>query len=70
VTPATIVRDLHHAAEQIPPADRAAEAEPLKAVAEKARRSHRGPQHLGTLLVAALARLGLEAADRNAVESD
>jgi transposase len=68
--PATIVRDLHHAARQIPAADRAAEAEPLKAVAEKTRRRRRGPQDLGTLLVAVLARLGVEAADRDAIESD
>jgi transposase len=66
--PATIVRDLHHAARQIPAAERASEAEPLKAVAEKTRRS-RGPQDLGSLLVAVLARLGVEAADRHTIES-
>jgi hypothetical protein len=58
--PPTIVRDLQRAAEQIPAADRAAEAKPLQAARQKSRNSRRrGPEQLGTLLVAVLARLGV-----------
>jgi hypothetical protein len=59
--PARIVRDLKRAAGQIPIADRAAEARPLRAACEKSRAGRRrGPEDLGTLLVAVLARLGVE----------
>jgi transposase len=58
--PATIVRDLKRAADQIPAADRAAEAAPLQATYEKSRAGRRrSPEDLGTLLVAVLARLGV-----------
>jgi hypothetical protein len=57
-TPAhEIVRDLQHAAEQIPANERTAEAEPLRNRAAKGRRSRRkGPQQINTILVAVLAR--------------
>lgn len=64
--PKTIVRDLQRAAEQIPAADRAAEAKPLKAAYDKSRRGRcRGPEDLGTLLVAVLARLGAREIESN-----
>jgi transposase len=58
--PHEIVRDLEHAAVQIPAADRAQQAEPLVVRQAKAFRSRRaGPQQIGRLLVAVLARLGV-----------
>jgi hypothetical protein len=58
--PDEIVRDLEHAAVQIPAADRAQQAEPLVLRQAKAFRSRRaGPQQIGRLLVAVLARLGV-----------
>ena len=73
-----ILRDLHHAAEQIPKHEQAAEAAPLAARYEKCRRSRRkGPQQLGSILLGVLARCGitgleseLEARGPDAVESD
>ena len=58
--PHEILRDLQHAADQIPEHERAAEAEPLRARYEKCRHSRRkGPQQLGTLLLGVLARYGI-----------
>jgi hypothetical protein len=73
-----ILRDLQHAAEQIPKHEQSAEAAPLAARYEKCRRSRRkGPQQLGGVLLAVLARCGitgleseLEARGPDAVESD
>jgi transposase len=68
--PHVIVRDLDQAAQQIPASDRRQEAQPLMAAYERTRRSGRqGPQALGTLLVAVLARLGVEASPDERVES-
>lgn len=60
-TPAhNILRDLQHAAEQIPANERTAEAVPLRTRAAKGRNSRRrGPQQLNTILVAVLARWGI-----------
>lgn len=64
--PATIVRDLKWAAEQIPMPNRAEEAKPLQRAHEKSRRSRRrGPEDIGTLLVAVLARLGVSEIQSN-----
>ncbi len=64
--PHEIVRDLQEAAEQIPKRDRLEEAAPLQIIYERCRRSHRkGPQAIGTILVAVLARLGV-----NGLESE
>jgi hypothetical protein len=75
--PHEILRDLELAAVQIPRANHRQEAEPLEARCAKAFRSRRGPQKIGTLLVAVLARLGVselqsipEAASPVADESD
>jgi transposase len=58
--PHEILRDLQHAAAQIPPAEQAAEATPLRSRYQRARRSRRtGPQAIGKILVAVLARLGI-----------
>jgi transposase len=58
--PHEIVDDLKQAARQIPKPDRLEEAAPLQTVYERCRRSRRaGPQAIGTLLVAVLARLGV-----------
>jgi transposase len=55
-----ILRDLHHAAEQIPKHERAAEAGPLRQRYEKCRRSRRNqPQQLGAILLSVLARYGI-----------
>ena len=63
--PHEIVRDLQLAAEQIPKRDRLEEAGPLRTTYARCRRSRRkGPQEIGTILVAVLARLGV-----NGVES-
>lgn len=63
--PHEIVRDLQLAVEQIPKRDRLEEAGPLRATYARCRRSRRkGPQEIGTILVAVLARLGV-----NGVES-
>ena len=64
--PVEIVGDLQQAARQIPKEDRLEEAVPLQTVYERCRRSRRkGPQAIGTLLVAVLARLGV-----NGLESE
>jgi len=58
--PQEILRDLHHAADQIPRHEQAAEAAPLQHRYQKCRRSRRpGSQELGTLLLAVLARYGI-----------
>ena len=58
-SPAIIVRDLKHAADQLPKSSLIDEGTKLQEAALKAQRSRRkGPQELGTLLVAVLARLG------------
>ena len=58
--PHEIVRDLQQAAEQIPKRDHLEEAGPLQTTYERCRRSRRnGPQEIGTILVAVLARLGV-----------
>ena len=58
--PHEILRDLQEAARQIPPAEQIAEATPLKQAYQRIRRGRRkGPQPLGTILVAVLARLGV-----------
>jgi transposase len=58
--PVEILRDLKHAAEQVPRADHAAEAVPLQTTYQRARRSRRqGPQPIGKILVEVLARLGV-----------
>jgi transposase len=57
--PHEILRDLQQAADQVPRQDRAAEATPLMQRYEKSRRSRRGPQPIGTILLAVLARLGV-----------
>jgi transposase len=68
--PAAIVRDLKHAADQLPKSGHAEEVVKLQEVAHKARRSRqKGPQELGTLLVAVLARLGVAASDGDPIES-
>jgi transposase len=65
--PDTILRDLHHAAEQIPPQEQAAEAAPLRRRYAKCRRSRRaGPQAIGTLLLAVLARWGVTGLESDA----
>ena len=69
-SPAIIVRDLKHAAEQLPKSGLIDEGTKLQEAALKARRSRqKGPQELGTLLVAVLARLGIAAKGNNALES-
>jgi transposase len=68
--PAVIVRDLKHAAEQLPKSGQLEEGGKLKEAALKARRSRqKGPQELGTLLVAVLARLGIAAKDDDGLKS-
>jgi len=58
--PHEIVRDLQQAAGQIPKRNRLEEAAPLQTTYERCRRSRRkGPQAIGTILVAVLARLGV-----------
>ena len=58
--PHEIVGDLQRAAEQIPKRNRLEEAGPLQKTYERCRRSRRkGPQEIGTILVAVLARLGI-----------
>lgn len=65
--PHEIVRDLEHAAQQIPVSDRAEQAQPLEQRCAKALRSRRaGPQKIGTLLVSLLARLGVSPLQSNA----
>ena len=67
---AVIVRDLKHAADQPPKSSQLEEGAKLKEKALKARRSRqKGPQELGTLLVAGVARLGIAAKEDDAVES-
>lgn len=69
--PHVVVRDLEHAAIQLPASARIAEAEPLRAVRQKRSRSRRdGPQDIGTLMVAVLARMGLEDTAEEPVESN
>jgi hypothetical protein len=58
--PLEILRDLKHAAGQIPRCEHAAEAVPLRNTYDRARRSRRkGPQPIGMILVEVLARLGV-----------
>jgi transposase len=58
--PHEIVRDLQQAAQQIPKRNHSQEAAPLQTAYERCRRSRRaGPQAIGTILVAVLARLGV-----------
>jgi transposase len=58
--PHEILRDLKHAAEQIPEQERTAEAAPLAARYERCRRSRRkGPQQLSRVLLEVLARCGI-----------
>lgn len=58
--PHEILRDLTHAADQIPKEERKAEARPLAARCEKARRSRRkGPQAISDVMLAVLARYGI-----------
>lgn len=58
--PDEILRDLQEAVAQIPPSQRAAEAEPLRKICQRARRSRRsGPQAIGEILVVVLAKLGV-----------
>ena len=62
--PAVIVRDLKHVADLLPEPGKQEEGEQLHKSAMKARRSRqKGPQELGTLLVAVLARMGIAAED-------
>ena len=69
-SPAVIVRDLKHAADQLPDSGRLEEGAKLQEAALKARRSRqKGPQEQGTLLVAVLAGLGIAAKDNDALES-
>ena len=69
-SPAIIVRDLKHAADQLPKSGLIDEGAKLQEAALKAQRSRRKePQEPGTLLVAVLARLGIAAKDDDALES-
>lgn len=62
--PHEILRDLQHAAAQIPPSAHAAEAKPLQAAYQRTQRSRRKqPLPLGTILVAVLAKLGVTELD-------
>jgi hypothetical protein len=64
VPPHEIVRDLQRAAEQIPKRNRWEEAAPPQTTYERCRRSRRkGPQAIGAILVAMLARLGVNGLD-------
>jgi transposase len=58
--PHRIVQDLERAAIQIPASAHAEEATPLREVYNKSQRNRRGPQPIGTLMVAVLARLGVD----------
>jgi len=65
--PVQIVGDLQQAARQIPKRDHWEEAAPLQTIYERCRRSRRkGPQAIGTLLVAVLARLGVSGLESEA----
>lgn len=69
-SPAVTVTDLKHAADQLPKSFRMDEQAKLQEVASKAQRSRqKGPQELGTLLVAVLAKLGVAAKDDGVIES-
>ena len=76
--PHETLRDLQQAADQLPQSQRAAEGEPLQKTCQRARRSRRpGPQAIGEILVAVLAKLGfgrvqsdVEAPSPNANVSD
>ena len=58
--PHVILRDMQHAADQIPKHEQAAEAVPLREKYERARRSRRtGPQAISEILLAVLARYGI-----------
>jgi len=71
VPPGDMVRILEHAAEQIPPADRQAEAKPLIDAYRKGKRSRRKePRQLSTLLVGVLARIGIANLDAKELESE
>jgi hypothetical protein len=63
-----VLRDLHEAFAWLPKSAYAAEAKPL---AELVRKQHRGPQHIGNLLIPLLIRLGVSIGDKHgAVESN
>jgi hypothetical protein len=69
-SPAVTVTDLKHAADQLPKSCRMDEQAKLQEVALKAQRSRqKGPQELGTLLVAVLAKPGVAAKDDGVIES-
>lgn len=69
-SPAVIVRDLKHAADQLPKSGQLEERAKLEEAALRARRSRqKGPQELGTLLVAVLARLGVDSKDDGVIKS-
>jgi hypothetical protein len=69
-SPAVIVSDLKHAADQLPKSCQMDEKAKLQEVALKAQRSRqKGPQELGTLLVAVLVRLGVAAKEDGVIES-
>jgi hypothetical protein len=69
-SPGVIVRDLKHAADQLPKSGQLEEGAKLQEVALKAQRSRRkGPQELGHLLVAVLARLGVASKDDGVITS-
>lgn len=69
-SPDVIVRDLEHAARQIPPRDRRDEAQPLVDMHKKGRSSRRqGPQSMAVLMVGVLARLGIDDLEDETVES-
>ena len=58
--PTQILRDLQHAADQIPKSEQAGEATPLQQRYATCRRSRRaGAQQIGTILLAVLARYGI-----------
>lgn len=58
--PHEILRDMQHAADQIPKHEQAAEAVPLRGKYERTRRSRRtGPQAISEILLAVLARYGI-----------
>jgi len=65
--PHEILRDLKQAAAQIPRGEHAREAVPLQEAWRRTRRSRRqGPEAIGTILVAVLARLGVSGLESNA----
>lgn len=67
--PHLIVRDLDQAAKYIPASAYAEEAKPFQEMHDKSRRSRRGPQPIGNIMVAVLARLGVSDLEGPQVES-